>query len=58
MSDLSRYEQEQYDKLILLIDAAKQNKGSRTDIRLQTTGFDPGAVITIDALTLEKIVRR
>lgn len=55
---LTRYEQEQYDKLLLVVDAAKQNKGFYTDIRLQTSGSDPSASATISATILEKIIKR
>lgn len=56
MSD--RYEEEQIGKVWTVIKAALQNPSSRGDVRIETSGHEPHASITIPAYVLEKFLTR
>lgn len=51
------YEEDEYRKLRLLVDAAKANPGGQRAIRICTDGHDPHTSMRIEAYVLEKFLK-
>ena len=50
------YEQDEYDKLKLVVEAALQNPGHCQGVEIKARGYNPAASVTIEAYVLEKFL--
>jgi len=51
------YEQDEYEKLLTVIRAARQNPVYKQDIRVEALGSSPGASVIIEAHVIEQFLQ-
>lgn len=50
------YERDEFDKLMTVVKAAKQNPGHRQGVEIKTQGYSPSGSVQIEAYVLEKFL--